>query len=97
MEAIPFGEDEPTQFLEMPRKSTFETEKGVREQPAQSTPKETPGHDLIHASNRAIHPEVCIGLSIDTLLSYDTIKKACIDGKHKVLMISRAHILLDQH
>lgn len=60
MEAIPFGQDEPTQYLEMPHRSTFETEKGLGEQPVQGTPKETPGHDLIHASNRAIHPEVWI-------------------------------------
>ena len=62
MEVIPFGQDEPTQYLQMPRESTFEVEKRPREQPIQGTPKETPGHDLIHASNRAIHPEVCIGL-----------------------------------
>ena len=63
MEAIPFGQDEPTQWLEMPRQTTIEKEKGLQEQPVQGTPKETPGHDLIHASNRAIHPEVWVGLS----------------------------------
>ncbi len=81
MEAIPFGEDEPTQSLEMPRKSTFETEKGVREQPAQGTPKETPGHDVIHASNRAIHPEVRSGRCLETLLTFTCVQLTCMTGR----------------
>ncbi len=95
MEAIPFGEDEPTQLLEMPRQSTFETEKSVREQPVQGTPRETPGHDLIHASNRAIHPEVCSGRSLDTLLSL----RLRLTGLYsrRADMSSPAYMVLDKH
>ncbi len=80
MEAIPFGQDEPTRYLEMPHQTTYESEKSLPGQPVQGSPKETPGHDLIHASNRAIHPEVCcckainiqtIGLQCTRLSSID--------------------------
>ncbi len=59
MEVIPVGETESLEELRMPRNSTYESEKSLRDHSAPETPDlpVPPGHDLF-SSNRAIHPEV---------------------------------------
>ena len=59
MEVIPVGETESLEELRMPRQSTYESEKSLRDHSAPETPDlpAPPGHDLF-SSNRAIHPEV---------------------------------------